>query len=74
MIDKKPQPAFIMYEYGDDREGAERFGTEIGTVLQKDIPDLLVALGTKAQEAGLDYDAFIKENPDAVKETAAAWL
>lgn len=74
MVDKKPQPAFILYEYGDDREGSERFGTEIGTILQKDIPELLVALGKKVEEAGLDYDAFVKENPNAVKETAAAWL
>ncbi len=74
MVDKKPLPAFVMYEYGDDRQGEERFAREIGTILQSDIPQMLVALGKKVMDSGLTWKEWVKANPDGIRQTAAQWL
>lgn len=74
MVDKKPLPAFLMYEYGDDRQGEERFAKEVGVVLQSDIPALLVELGRKVMDSGLTWKEWVKANPDGIRETAAQWL
>ena len=74
MVDKKPLPAFIMYEYGDDRQGEERFAKEVGVILQSDIPALLVELGRKVMDSKLTWKEWVKANPDGIRETAAKWL
>lgn len=74
MVDKKPQPAFVMYEYGNDRQSQERFGKEVGTILEADIPEMLVRLGQKVEASGMGFDEYVSLNPQAVAETAAVYL
>ena len=38
MIDKKPQPAFVLFYNGCDRQGTEQMGKEIGLMLEEDNP------------------------------------
>lgn len=52
LVDKKPQPAFKMFLSGTDALGQARFGQEVGTVLESDLPKLLVELGKAAAAAG----------------------
>ena len=52
LVDKKPQPAFKMFLNGTDELGQARFGQEVGTVLEADLPALLVELGQAAAAAG----------------------
>ena len=56
LVDKKPQPAFKMFLSGTDELGAARFGQEVGTVLESDLPALLVELGKAAAAAGQRWD------------------
>ena len=58
-VDGKPQPAFKMFLSGSDELGSARFGEAAGTVLEKDIPVLLVELGQAA--AGLGWERWSGE-------------
>lgn len=58
LVDKKPQPAFKMFLNGTDELGAARFGQEVGTVLEADLPALLVELGKAAAAAGQNWSQW----------------
>ena len=59
-VDGKPQPAFKMFLSGSDELGFARFGEAAGTVLEKDIPVLVVELGQAA--AGLGWERWSGEH------------
>ena len=58
LVDKKPQPAFKMLLNGTDELGAACFGQEVGTVLEADLPALLVELGKAAAAAGQRWEQW----------------
>lgn len=58
LVDKKPEPAFKMFLSGADELGASRFGQEVGTVLEADLPALLVELGQAAAAAGQRWEQW----------------
>ncbi len=58
LVDKKPEPAFKMFLNGTDELGAARFGQEVGTVLESDLPALLVELGKAAAAVGQRWDQW----------------
>ena len=58
LVDKKPEPAFKMFLSGADELGASRFGQEVGTVLESDLPALLVELGQAAGAAGQRWEQW----------------
>ena len=58
LVDKKPEPAFKMFLSGADELGASRFGQEVGTVLEADLPALLVELGQAAAAAGQHWEQW----------------
>ena len=62
LVDKKPEPAFKMLLSGTDQLGAARFGQEVGTVLEKDLPALLVELGKAAAAAGQSWGQWSAEH------------
>lgn len=70
MIDKKPQPAFVLYVGGCDRQGEETMGREFGPVLETEIPGFLVKLGKTVAESGLDFAAWKEKNPQLLEELA----
>lgn len=74
VIDKVPNPAFTLHLYGEDRQGQERFGKQVGMMLAKDIPAFLVKLGQTVESAGLDFNAWNQANPNAIETIAADFL
>ena len=74
MIDKKPVPAFVLYVNGSDYQGQERFGHEVGTILQERIPEFLVKLGQTVVESGMSFKKWLAENPDGVDTVAKSYL
>ena len=68
------QPAFSLYEGGNDRQGGETMGREVGVMLQSSIPGFLVKLGTAVTESGMDYAAWAEANPHGLEEIAAEFL
>ncbi len=73
-VDGVMQPAFSLYEGGNDRQGGETMGREVGVMLQSSIPGFLVKLGTAVTESGMDYAAWAEANPHGLEEIAAEFL
>lgn len=74
VVDKKPQPAFTLFTYGNDEEGKERIGKEIGAITIPQIPEFIVKLGKTVEASGKPYDEWIVENPDGVVEVAKEFI
>ncbi len=73
-VDKKPQPAFVLYVNGQERQGQEAMGRELGTILESRIPEFLVKLGRAVAATGLNYTAWTEQNPGGLEELAAEYL
>lgn len=58
LVDKVPQPAFRMFLGGGDGVGRARFGEPAATVLERDLPALLVELGQAAAARGQNWEAW----------------
>lgn len=71
---KNKQSAFMFYLSGCDRQGEEKMGAELGTILETEIPRFLVELGQTVAASGKDYFAWKAENPDGVEKIAAPYL
>ena len=59
-----PRPAFAVYEMGCPLRGREAFGTELGLMLESEIPEFLVELGTEIAARSMTYEQFVKEHHD----------
>lgn len=57
-VDKVPQPAFRLFLGGSDEIGQARFGEAAATILEKDLPALMVELGQAAAAAGQDWRSW----------------
>jgi len=71
LVDKTPTPAFRMYLDGSDAVGKPRFGQPVATILERDLPALLVELGQAAAAAGQSWQAWSQAHPqdrDAIIE------
>ena len=73
-INKKPEPAFVLFVDGNDRQGEETMGRELGTILETDIPSFLVELGKTVAESGKDFISWKEENPEYLEEIAQKFL
>ena len=73
-VDGKPQSAFTLYVGGNDRQGQEKMGRELGAILETDIPAFLVALGKTVAESGLPYAEWAQQNPEGVEAAAKPYL
>lgn len=57
-VDGKPQPAFRMFLGGSDKVGQAQFGQPAATILERDLPTLLVELGRAAAGAGQTWQEW----------------
>lgn len=73
-VDGKVQPAFVLYINGCQTQGNESMGKELGTILQKDIPEFLVALGKTVARSGQDFQTWKTANPEGIEQIAADYL
>lgn len=73
-VEGKSRPGFMLYVNGQEHQGQEQFGQELGVMLSERIPEFLVALGRTVQKAGTDYQAWNAGNPGALEKLAAEYL
>lgn len=73
-VDGKPCPAFLLYVNGNDYEGKEAMGHEVGAIVTEKIPEFLVELGQTVAKAGVDYATWALENPDGVDCIAKKYI
>lgn len=74
MIDKKPHSAYALFVNGNERQGRERMGEELGVILEEQIPDFLVELGKAVAESGSDYYTWNSKDENAVKAIADKYI
>ena len=74
VIDGKPQAAFTFFLGGEERQGQEALGRELGVMLEKDIPAFLVELGRTVANSGKDFDAWRQDDSAAIERLAAPYL
>lgn len=74
MVDKLPLPAFTLHINGNEEEKNERFGEQLGVILERDIPDFLIEVGKEVEASGGTYETWISENPDRIKMAASKFL
>lgn len=74
VVDKKPVPAFLLYVNGNDEEGKETMGHEVGMIAVERIPDFLIDLGHRVMAAGQSFDVWMEEHPAGIEEAAADYL
>lgn len=72
---KKPTPegpkfAFALYENGSDKPGEEGFGTEVGVLLEEDIPEFFVDLAHAVKQEGISFKEYYNKHPECIKEAA----
>ena len=73
MVGGKPQPGFVFFVGGSERQGEETMGRELGAMLEGDIPAFLARLGQAVADSGMDYGAWRQANPGALEEIARAY-
>lgn len=73
-VDGKTQPAFVLFVNGNDTEGQERFGEELGTITEQDIPQFLHELGAEIEKSGLSYTEWYQAQPTRIREIAAFYI
>lgn len=72
LVDGKPRSAFTLFAGGDDRQGRETMGRELGVILEENIPAFLVEVGRAAATQG--FAAWREANPAALEDIAAGYL
>ena len=73
-VDGKPVSAFLLCVNGREEQGCARFGEEIGTILEEDIPSFLKDLGKAVSDAGTDFETWYENNEDTFKKIAQPYL
>lgn len=68
------QPAFVLTVNGEDSQGAERFGKQVGTILEKDIPSFLKELGSEIAASGMNFDKWYENHASRFDEIAAPYV
>ncbi|EOS64908.1 nitrite/sulfite reductase [Oscillibacter sp. 1-3] len=72
LVDGKPRSAFTLFVGGDDRQGCEAMGRELGVMLEERIPGFLTEVGRAAAAQG--FAAWREAEPAALEEIAARYL
>ena len=74
LVDKKPQSAFVLYVGGNEHQGRETMGKEIGTILESQIPEFIVKLGREVEKSGMGFDAWRESHPHGIEEIAEPYI
>lgn len=72
--DGKVMPAFILTVNGNEEEGKERFGEQIGAILETDIPVFLKELGEEIEKAGLTFEEWYRGHEERFQEIAKRYV
>lgn len=74
LVDKVPTPAFTLHLGGNEKQGSEKLGEQVGVLLERDIPTFLKEVGKTVQQSGMDFDAWVLQHPEGVKDIAKKYL
>lgn len=69
-----PKPAFAVYEKGCESFGKEAFGTDLGVMLEEEIPEFFAELGNAITDAETTYDSFVEQHRDTFMEIVEKYI
>lgn len=72
VVDKTPKVAFMLYVGGNDYQGNETMGKELGAIIDSDIPEFLIELAKTVEASGMTYDEWF--TIEKVEEIAKKYL
>ena len=70
----KPQPAFVLFAGGEERQGEERLGEAVGAMLQTDIPAFMVELGRTVAASGQPFEAWLDGHREELLALAGRYI
>ena len=73
-VEGKQQPAFVLTVNGNDKEGKERFGEQLGTITETEIPVFLKELGKEISDVGMKFEQWYENHADRLKEIAEPYV
>jgi ferredoxin-nitrite reductase len=73
-VDGVVEPAFTFHVNGSDLEGEERFGEQMGMMLQKDMPAFFVELGRNVTAENTTFQEWFEKDPGKLKKLAEKYL
>ena len=73
-VDGKAQPAFILYVNGEEKQGKETMGRELGAMLEKQIPQFLTELGSTVAKSGMNFAEWNEKDSTALERVAEKYL
>ncbi|MGN1142570.1 MAG: nitrite/sulfite reductase [Oliverpabstia sp.] len=73
-VDGKAQPAFILYVNGEERQGKETMGRELGAMLETQIPQFLTELGSTVAKSGMNFKEWNEKDSTALERVAEIYL
>jgi len=74
VIDKNPLPAFFLHMNGNDYQGKERFGQNIGVILENDILDFIVELGKTIEAENKTFEQWFENNENGFVNIAEKYI
>lgn len=74
MKDGKPQSGYTLFVGGEERQGQEAMGKEMGVLFEEDVPAFLVELGQAVAAEGLTYGEWMEKHPDGMEKLAAKYI
>lgn len=74
VVDRKPIAGFGLFVGGDDRQGYEKMGEELGVIPLDQVPSFFVDLGRQITASNLAFEEWVRQNPDGVAQIAANYL
>lgn len=74
LIDKIAHPAFTLHVNGCEKQGKERMGTQVGVILQDDIPALLLDIAQAAADNNMDFESWFIHNEETFLSIAKKYL
>ena len=73
LVDKTPQSAFKLSINGNPTRDNAIFGEEKGVILESDIVDFFVELGTMISQANMTFDTWTNENEEEFAKLLAKY-
>lgn len=69
-VNGKPESGFVLFVDGSDYEGEERFGEQLGTILETEIPGFLREVGEAVTASGKNYEEWYADHAEDFRQIA----
>lgn len=74
LVDGKPASAFVLNIDGNELQGKESLGRELGAILDTDIPNFLVEVGQTVAASGMDFEQWYETNKETFVALAQKYI